>query len=199
MPLSEKELQSLSLLSERASHALRTPLSTCLGTLEELLSGYSLEKDELGDARNAAKKMVESLDFLRQLSMPWGESEEIALAQYLSEAGIADTAEISSALKIRIPEVYGARLLNGLSAYLALTGFEIDESDPKLITMRMTSSRKLREPCANVEAVLRCDQRLETFIFVFAESFFCGTGGRFAVETNDDLNPVVSIGFVRSE
>ena len=196
MPLSEKELQSLSLLSERASHALRTPLSTCLGALEELLSGYSLEKDELSDARDAAKKMVDTLDFLRQLSMSWGEAREVALSQYLSEAGFADREEVSPTTTIFIPEVYGSRILNRLSAYLVPKELKLDHAEYRFITLRITSSRKMAGPCASVEDALRYDQRLDAFILVFAEAFFRATGGSFSVGTDDELNLLVSIGLV---
>ncbi len=190
MSLSEKELRTISLLSERASHALRTPLSICVGILEEIRSGFPLDAQDITDARGAAERMVETLDFLKQLAAPWGEGEEIGLAQFFDSAGV----KIVSRETIVLPVAYGSRLVVRLFAFLGgVARLELESAGKLQVTI--TSDRKVDWPCDSVDKLLEHDHRLEAFVCLFAESFFFGTGGCFFIGTDDERRLQVRLGF----
>lgn len=64
------EIDQLRASYEQLVHDLRTPLGSCLGVLEDLVAGYKLSDDEIRDGRDAARKMVEILNNIREQRAP---------------------------------------------------------------------------------------------------------------------------------
>ena len=60
----------LSLTCEQFSHAIRTPLSTALGALDDLTTGHVLSAKDIREARQAAQEILDQLDALRIIAMP---------------------------------------------------------------------------------------------------------------------------------
>ncbi len=175
--MSKAEAQSLSLLSERVSHALRTPLGTCLGVLEDLLAGYELTADEIRDGRDAAKRIQGTLDMLRDIQTDAEEKRAIALAEVFADAGIPRAA-ISGAIE---PVTILAAPNEMACAFRAVWRFlgskcgdntalraSVGENGGAL-EVAFSSPDGSAKDCESIRALAKIDQSLEAVGLVFAE------------------------------
>lgn len=72
IPPDLERLEDLHLIFDRFSHSIRTPLSVSMGVVNDLCSGYSLETNDLEDARTSLQSILNALNSFRDLSQPPG-------------------------------------------------------------------------------------------------------------------------------
>ncbi|MCB0360065.1 MAG: hypothetical protein KDD44_10525 [Bdellovibrionales bacterium] len=66
MPLEQiSSLADVVSLCERFSHALRSPLSVCMGVIADMEQGYSLDSQDIADARTSLEQILSLIDRLR--------------------------------------------------------------------------------------------------------------------------------------
>jgi len=61
-PASLSTLSALALVTERLSHSVRTHLSVSIGAVDDMLGGFSLSNQDLGDALNALKQILHTVN-----------------------------------------------------------------------------------------------------------------------------------------
>lgn len=137
-------LEYLTLLSDRLSHALRTPLSISLGVMDDLVRGYSLRPDELKDGKHALERMLAILEELRGFSAPLAKSIETCVVDEVLGALLEklvgdlghDGITISGSLELRADRRAIERALLALVRYGRMYRERFPESAAGSATIR---------------------------------------------------------------
>ena len=205
----EVVLDLLRIMASRTSHQLRTPLGTALGVVQDFREGIELEEIDWDDAANALKKILDSLDALRDFAQVKADesvqSDVLLLLKkiiqssnfenmsiLLRESAFAEECVVDEALIescVRLLFQYFATRFSGDEEKLRLEiCADCEKGKPSLCFRIFSNKHSVSESLSiarTLSELAEVDNSIESLSLLLVEAMIAMRGGRNTVRSND--------------